>query len=82
MLQCIERAARVEASFYIPENTRNFPTTDCFKRKISMKLFYQYMAIIFDFSPTPTHLHSLLLTTESVFKTSKICNCLVSIKQI
>ena len=27
--------------------------------KISMKLFYQYMAIFFIFSPTSSHLHPL-----------------------
>ena len=27
--------------------------------KISMKLFYQYMAIFFNFPPTPSHLHPL-----------------------
>ena len=27
--------------------------------KISMKLFYQYMAIFFNFSPTSNHLHPL-----------------------
>ena len=27
--------------------------------KISLKLFYQYMAIFFNFSPTSSHLHPL-----------------------
>ena len=27
--------------------------------KIPMKLFYQYMAISFNFSPTPSHIHAL-----------------------
>ena len=27
--------------------------------KISLKLVYQYMAIFFNFSPTPSHLHPL-----------------------
>ena len=38
-----------KASFYIPENRRNFPTTKGFKMDISMKLVYQYMEISFDF---------------------------------
>ena len=48
-----------KASFYNPENRLNFPKTDCFRRKISMELFYQYMAIFFNFSPTSNHLHPL-----------------------
>ena len=43
----------------ILDNRLNFPTTDGFKRNISMELFYQYMAIFLNFSPTLTHLHSL-----------------------
>ena len=38
----------IKASFYIPENRLNFPTTNGFRTKISMKLFYQYMAIFFN----------------------------------
>ena len=49
----------IKASFYNPENRFNFPTTDCFRKKISMKLFYQYMTILFNFSPTLHHLHPL-----------------------
>ena len=41
----------IKASFYIPENTLNFPTTEGFRTKIPMKLFYQYMAILFKFKP-------------------------------
>ena len=36
----------LKASFYIPENTPNFSTTGGFRRKILMKLVYQYMAIL------------------------------------
>ena len=43
----------------MPENRLNFPTTRVFKIKISMKLFYQYMAIFFNFSPTLNRLHPL-----------------------
>ena len=35
----------LSASFYIPENTIDFPTTKCFRRKITTKLSYQYMTI-------------------------------------
>ena len=41
----------IKASFYIPENRLNFPTTGGFKMKISMKLVYQYMAIFINFHP-------------------------------
>ena len=44
---------------YIPENRLNFPTTNGFRMKISMKLVDQYMAIFFTFSPTSSHLHPL-----------------------
>ena len=37
------------ASFYIPENRLNFPTTKGFRTKISMKLVYQYVVILFNF---------------------------------
>ena len=49
----------IKASFYIPENRLNFPTTKGFRMKIPMELFYQYMAIFFTFSPTLSHLHPL-----------------------
>ena len=49
----------IKASFYIPENRLNFPTTKGFIMNISMKLVYQYMAIFFNFSPTSNHLHPL-----------------------
>ena len=48
-----------KASFYIPENTLNFPATRGFRMKISMKLVHQYMIIFFNFSPTSNHLHPL-----------------------
>ena len=38
-----------EASFYIPENRLNFPTTKGFRTKIPMKLAYKNMAIFFNF---------------------------------
>ena len=50
---------RVRAASYIPENTLNFSTTKGFRRKISIKLVYQCMAIFFNFSPTSNHLHPL-----------------------
>ena len=49
----------IKASFYIPENRLIFPTTKGFRKKISMKLFYQYMAIFLNFSPTSNHLQPL-----------------------
>ena len=47
----------IKASFYIPENGLNFPTTKGFRTKISVKLFYQYVVIFFIFSSTLNHLH-------------------------
>ena len=41
------------------ENTIYFAKTKGFKRKISIKLVHQYMAIFFNFSPTSNHLHPL-----------------------
>ena len=49
----------IKASLYIPENRLNFPTTKDFKMRIFMKLVYQYMAILVNFSPTSSHLHPL-----------------------
>ena len=49
----------IKASFYIPENKLNFPTTKGFRTQISMKLDYQYMAIFCTFSPTSHNLHRL-----------------------
>ena len=49
----------IKASFHIPENRLNFPTTMGFGTKIPMKLVYQYMAIFFNFSPTSNNLHPL-----------------------
>ena len=48
-----------KALFYTPENRLNFLTTRGFRMKFSMKLVYQYMAIVFNFSPTSNHLHPL-----------------------
>ena len=45
----------IKASFYNPENTIDFPTTDGFRKKITRRLAYQYMPISF----TSSHLHSL-----------------------
>ena len=39
----------IKASFYIPKNGLNFPTTKVFRTEISMKLVYKYMAIFFNF---------------------------------
>ena len=41
----------IKASFYVPENRLNFPATKGFRMKISMKLFYQYVAIFLIFHP-------------------------------
>ena len=46
-----------DASFDLPENKPNFLTTKGFR--ISMKLFYQYMAIFVNLSPSSSHLHPL-----------------------
>ena len=48
-----------KASFYIPENILNFPTTNGFRMKISMKLVYEYMAIFFTFPPPLNDIHPL-----------------------
>ena len=42
----------IKASFYITVYRPYFPRTRGFMMKISLKLFYQYMAIFFNFSPT------------------------------
>ena len=49
----------IKVAFYIPENTIDFPTTKGFRREITMKLFLQYIAIVFTFSPTSSHFQSL-----------------------
>ena len=49
----------IKASFYIIENIFDFLTTEGFRRKISMKLFYEYMVIFFNLSPTSSHLQAL-----------------------
>ena len=59
IVQPLKPSRCIKASFYIPENRLNFPRTDDFRRKISMKLVYQYMAMFFNFSPTSNHLHPL-----------------------
>ena len=53
------RLERVKASFYITVYRLNSPTTGGFMMKISLTLFYQYMAIFFNFSPTSSHLYPL-----------------------
>ena len=60
--QCRRRWANVSptlAQRYIPENRLNFPTTKGFRMNISMKLFYQYMAIFFNLSPNLSDPHLL-----------------------
>ena len=49
----------IKASFYIPDNRPDFPTTKGFRLKIPMKLVYQYMVIFCNFSVTSNHFHSL-----------------------
>ena len=39
----------IEASFYIPDNILNFPTTKGFRMNISMKPVYQYVVFFFNF---------------------------------
>ena len=51
----------IQASFHIPENRLNFPTTKGFRTKISKKLVCQYMTIFFNFY---THIKSSLSTTS------------------
>ena len=41
------------------EDILNFPTTDGFRTKISMKLVHQYVVIFFIFKTTSSHLHPL-----------------------
>ena len=59
IIQPLKASRCIKASFHIPENRLIFPTTKGFRKKISMKLFYQYMAIFLNFSPTSNHLHPL-----------------------
>ena len=49
----------IKASFHIPENRLNCPTTRDFRMNIPMKLVYQHMEILFTFSLTSNHLHPL-----------------------
>ena len=49
----------IKASYYFPENKRNFSTNKGFRMKIFMKLDYQYIAIFFNFSTTSNHLYTL-----------------------
>ena len=58
-LKPFEPSRCIKASFYIPDNRLNFPTTEGFKTKIPMKPVYKYMAIYFIFSLTSSHLHPL-----------------------
>ena len=60
----------IKASFYIPGNRLNFLTLKGFRTKISMQLVYQYIAIIFNFSPTSSHLH--LLQVENCDSNSRL----------
>ena len=57
-VQPFEPSRCIKASFYIPEKTLNFSTTEGFRTKISMKLVYQYMANFCNFF-TLNHLHPL-----------------------
>ena len=45
----LSRHDALKHHFYMYENILNFPTTDGFKTKISMKLFYQYVVIFLNF---------------------------------
>ena len=54
-----EPSRGIKASLYILENRLNFPITKGFRINVSIKLFCQYMAILFTFSPTSSHLHPL-----------------------
>ena len=46
-------------NFTSPKNKLNFPTTQGLRVKISMKLFFQYVAAFFNFSSTSSHLQPL-----------------------
>ena len=48
--------SHVKASFNIPENRLNFPTTKAFRKKISMKMVYGNFLYFF------THFNSFLFT--------------------
>ena len=48
-LKPFKSARYIKASFHIPENRLNFPTTKGFRTKISKKLVCQYMTIFFNF---------------------------------
>ena len=49
----------IKASFYIPENRLNSRTARGLRKKIFMKLFYQYMTILVNLSPSSSHLNPL-----------------------
>ena len=58
-LERVKPSRCIEASFYIIENILDFFTANGFRRQLSMKLFYEYIVIFFNLSPTSNHLHSL-----------------------
>ena len=51
----------IKTSFYTTENTLDFFTAKGFRRQISRKLFYEYIVIFFNLSPTSNHIHPLLV---------------------
>ena len=59
LVQPFKASRCIKASFYISENTLNFPTNTGFRMKISMQLVHQYMTIFFNFQTTSNHLHPL-----------------------
>ena len=49
IIQPFKSSRCIKASFYIPENRLNFPITNDFRMKISIKLVYQNMTVFFNF---------------------------------
>ena len=49
----------IKASFYTIEKILDFFTAKGFRRRISIKLFYEYIVIFFNLSPTSNNLHPL-----------------------
>ena len=62
----------MKASFYIPENRLNFPTTKGFRMNIFMKLVYQYMTTFFY---SFTHIKSSSSAEDDLDDPLQVENC-------
>ena len=66
-------------------NRLNFSTTKGFRKKISMKLVYQYIASFCNFSPTSRHLHPLQVEncdSNSLFVVDEDDNCKFRLERV